>query len=109
MAVTTLAPRISQIDLRSAKPPAKQADSFYISREWKDARAMALAVGNYHCAKCGVKGRRTPQSQGPMLVVDHIKEIKDGGAKLDQDNLQVLCARCHAKKTYRARAARHQR
>ena len=32
-------------------------------------------------------------------MVDHIKPINKGGSKLDIDNLQSLCNRCHALKS----------
>jgi 5-methylcytosine-specific restriction enzyme A len=32
-------------------------------------------------------------------VVDHVKAIKDGGARLDWSNLQSLCTACHNRKT----------
>jgi 5-methylcytosine-specific restriction protein A len=35
----------------------------------------------------------------PGEVVDHIKELKDGGDPWDVDNLMTLCKSCHAKKT----------
>ena len=31
-------------------------------------------------------------------IVDHIIPIADGGAEMDVDNLQVLCAACHNRK-----------
>jgi 5-methylcytosine-specific restriction endonuclease McrA len=31
--------------------------------------------------------------------VDHIIELKDGGAPLSEDNAMSLCARCHNQKT----------
>jgi len=31
--------------------------------------------------------------------VDHIVELKDGGAELDPENCQALCVRCHQLKT----------
>jgi len=39
-------------------------------------------------------------------MVDHIREISDGGAQLDSSNLQSLCSACHAAKTARVSADR---
>jgi 5-methylcytosine-specific restriction endonuclease McrA len=39
-------------------------------------------------------------------LVDHITEIKDGGAALDIANLQSVCQSCHNKKTAAQRAKR---
>lgn len=43
------------------------------------------------CAKFGIAT--------PAVIVDHIKEISDGGSINDPDNLQSLCFACHNKKT----------
>lgn len=31
--------------------------------------------------------------------IDHIIPIEQGGAELDNDNLEATCKRCHAKKS----------
>lgn len=46
------------------------------------------------CAECDRHALVTPGE-----VVDHVKELKDGGDPWDVDNLEVLCKSCHAKKT----------
>jgi 5-methylcytosine-specific restriction protein A len=43
---------------------------------------------------CAARGRITA-----AVLVDHIKPIRDGGAILDDDNLQSLCRACHDAKT----------
>lgn len=35
----------------------------------------------------------------PSKIVGHIKEISDGGARYDEDNLQALCSACHNRKS----------
>ena len=40
------------------------------------------------------------------IVIDHIIEIKDGGDRLNQDNLQTLCLPHHNQKTAWAKAKR---
>lgn len=35
----------------------------------------------------------------PAAMVDHIKEIKDGGARLDESNVMAMCWKCHGIKT----------
>lgn len=57
-------------------------------------RAYVLSL-NPLCVHCAKKGDVTPAD-----VVDHIKPIKKGGAKLDESNLQGLCHKCHNRKTY---------
>lgn len=44
--------------------------------------------------------------QDPATMVDHIKEIKDGGSKLSLDNLQSMCLPCHNLKTAETKAQR---
>lgn len=58
-----------------------------------DIKAMR---GNW-CVQCGASGR---------IIGDHIKELKDGGAALDEKNIQLLCHPCHQRKTSKERAKR---
>lgn len=46
------------------------------------------------CRMCSQAGRVTS-----AVLVDHIQPINDGGAVLDDGNLQSLCRRCHDVKT----------
>ena len=39
-------------------------------------------------------------------MVDHVDELKDGGALLDDNNLRSLCWSCHARKTATLKRAR---
>lgn len=55
---------------------------------WTRLRRMHLAA-EPTCRMCGKAA----------ALVDHITPILDGGAVLDEDNLQSLCVKCHAKKT----------
>jgi 5-methylcytosine-specific restriction endonuclease McrA len=67
---------------------SEELSAFYKSAQWKKVRAQVLAREPF-CRAC----KRVAQ------VVDHIVEIKDGGAKVSYDNLQPLCHNCHNKKT----------
>lgn len=62
--------------------------SFYNSKEWKAVRKIAIEL-NPFCVVCN----------RPANVIDHIKEIRDGGAPLALENLQSLCHACHNKKS----------
>ncbi len=62
----------------------------YKTKAWKLARKQALYRDEGWCVIC---------KEVPAVLVDHIKEVKDGGALYALDNLQSLCAKCHAKKT----------
>jgi 5-methylcytosine-specific restriction endonuclease McrA len=53
-----------------------------------------------YCAACGAAGSEV------RLYVDHVVELKDGGAWLDPLNAQVLCGSCHNKKTAEVKQAR---
>jgi len=79
-----------------------EAQSLYESPEWRTLRALHIKR-NPLCEKCFERGRITP-----AVIVDHKVEIKDGGGRLDADNLQSLCRACHNKKTAQERAKRNQ-
>ena len=56
---------------------------------------MIVKDSNPLCVHCVKEDVVTPAD-----VVDHITPIKQGGAELDESNLQGLCHKCHNKKTY---------
>ena len=64
--------------------------AFYNSRTWRTLRKYVL-MGEPLCRDCGK----------PATVVDHIRPISDGGARLDIENLQPLCFKCHNRKSAR--------
>lgn len=80
-----------------------RARYFYGTIEWKNARNRYI---NTHplCEHCDKRGIITP---GQM--VDHIIEIEDQGDKLNPDNFQTLCNKCHSKKTYEAKRKREEK
>lgn len=65
----------------------KDAARFYNSKEWKAVRKLVLEQ-NPFCILCG----------RPADVVDHIQEIKEGGARLDLNNLRSMCHYHHNKR-----------
>ena len=73
---------------------------FYQSREWRAVRAAHLTTHPL-CVACEAAGRVVPAK-----VVDHVKPIKEGGARFDAANLQSLCVSCHNAKSARE-SARH--
>ena len=100
MGLPTLRPRIGLADVRTAALPPKVADRFYSSVEWialRD-RVRREAAGRCQAEGCGRAERR--------MFVDHIVELKDGGAPLDRSNVWLLCASHHAAKTAAERARR---
>lgn len=89
-------PRVGGMAARVAAP-AKTADSFYLSGEWRTLISDIKAARGAWCEDCGAGGR---------LFGDHIQEIRDGGALLDPKNIKLRCGGCHARKTAKAKAAR---
>lgn len=81
---------------QKARQQKKKTEAFYGKSIWKKVRGR-YARQHPLCEDCEAKGLTVP-----MYCVDHIVEIKDGGAKLDQSNLRSLCRRCHAAKTEKA-------
>ncbi len=62
----------------------------YGTKAWALSRKAALIRDSGWCVRCKEK---------PAALVDHIKEIKDGGQPFALENLQSLCVSCHGKKT----------
>lgn len=79
------------------KAAPKVAEGFYQSAEWRSLVADLKVIRGPWCEKCGAGGR---------IIGDHKVERKDGGADLDPDNVELLCMRCHNRKTAAARAKR---
>ncbi len=72
-------------------PPSKRG----YDRRWTRLRRWFLARHPL-CAHCLADGRTTTATE-----VDHVQPLRDGGARLDQTNLQALCKSCHSRKTAR--------
>lgn len=66
----------------------KERAKFYRSKQWRELRKMFL---QWHpiCVECSREA----------TVVDHITPIRLGGSKIDWNNLQPMCARCHNSKS----------
>jgi 5-methylcytosine-specific restriction endonuclease McrA len=78
----------------SAAVPRRRtpAQRFRSSAAWQ--RAVARQVARQpRCAHCDHRG-----SPDNPLTGDHIVPLALGGARLDERNLQTLCARCNAQK-----------
>lgn len=78
---------------RKAARRGKVTLAFYGTAAWKKFVTM---YKNRHplCEDCLEQGLTVP-----MYCVDHIMEIKDGGALLDEGNARSLCMKCHSRKT----------
>lgn len=75
----------------------KSNTKFYNSKAWKELRAFVLQRDPL-CIKCKKNNRYITAT-----VVDHIQNINAGGAKLNVNNLQSLCASCHNSKSSKDR------
>jgi 5-methylcytosine-specific restriction endonuclease McrA len=87
------------LDPRIVRPAPKTGDAFYDTKEWRRMRDRVRREAGGMCQwpGCTAHGR----------YVDHrVERGYDGGADLDRENLWLLCASHHAKKTAAARAAR---
>jgi len=74
----------------------EDSKKFYNSRSWRRL-STRYRSNNPLCEIC---------DEAVAELVDHIKEIKDGGCKMCEDNLQSLCSGCHNKKTADERSKR---
>lgn len=68
--------------------------AFYNSKEWKQFRKWIEGQRPKVCIMCG----------RDAYYLDHIIPISQGGKRLNPDNVQWLCVRCHAAKTNKERA-----
>lgn len=71
----------------------KDTDPFYLSVQWRRFRQWYLGRHPL-CEQCEKEGRLTRAA-----MVDHIVEIKDGGALTSESNAMSLCWKCHGIKT----------
>ncbi len=78
-------------------------NKFYNSRQWRELREMFIKQ-NPLCEWCKEEG-----SVVAADVVDHIKEIRDGGERLDENNLMSMCHAHHNQKTNWSRQKRNKR
>ena len=101
----TMRPSLRAIDTRTVKPPAKRADPELLTAEHKAWREQVLRNAGYRCEHVE-RGRRCEVRAPARLFADHIRERRDGGARLDPANGQCLCGKHHSLKTAAARAAR---
>ncbi|MFZ6813737.1 HNH endonuclease [Undibacterium sp. Rencai35W] len=77
--------------------------TFYQSVAWRTLRAAFLRLHPV-CCRCEARGVIVA-----AVVADHVLPIKDGGARLDEANLQALCVPCHNRKTASETALRARR
>ncbi len=89
------------MSLAAAREPPKVAQPWYLTPEHRLWAKTVIARAGGQCQRCSRTGVR--------LYADHIREIKDGGARLDLANGQALCPSCHTRKTNAERDRRQAR
>jgi 5-methylcytosine-specific restriction protein A len=101
----TLKSSIPRFDLSRVKPPAKQADPYYLSPEHRAWRELVIRRADGRCEWVDdgiVCGRREKR-----MFANHIVEIRDDPSRrLDPTNGNCLCGRHHTLWTNRQRQAR---
>lgn len=97
----TLPSRLGRAVARLKLPP-KTAEPFYRSAAWRQLVEDRKLDADYFAAKA--RSRR-----GERLILDHVIELKDGGAALDPANTKWLTFSEHQVKTAKSRARRAQR
>ena len=71
----------------------EKTNRFYKSVEWQRVRSVAFMRDNGLCQRCKSKGMIER-----ARVVHHIEEVKaDWSKRLDLDNLESVCHKCHNK------------
>ncbi len=91
--------RLGGVPPRLTAPP-KAVDPFYRSPEWIGLVAEVKRERGAKCEDC--------PATGVVLIGDHVRELKDGGAPLDKNNVRLRCVPCHNRKTAQTRRARLQ-
>lgn len=99
--------RLASLDTRTVMPAPKTAQPLYDTSEHRAWRDAVIARAGARCeatTKTGDRCRKAAPAH--RMFADHIRELADGGARLDLVNGQCLCGSHHAVKTARERAAR---
>lgn len=81
------------------RPAPKVAEPFYQSKAWLQLKARRRLDSDYFAALARRRG-------GERVILDHVRERKDGGADLDPLNTEWLTFTEHQRKTAKARAKR---
>lgn len=96
--LTNIKPQLGSIGPR-LRPPPKITEQFYSSPEWRALVARRKRDPDHAAAQRRAK-------PGERLILDHIKERRDGGAEFDPANTAWLTMSEHAAKTAKAKGRR---
>ncbi len=70
----------------------KELHRFYKSIQWKVARTIKIQEANGRCERCGVLGEEVHHN-----IRLTVQNVMDTMISLNQDNLELLCKKCHNK------------
>jgi 5-methylcytosine-specific restriction endonuclease McrA len=68
----------------------KELHRFYKSVAWQVAREIKIRDVNGKCEKCGALGEEVHH-----IIKLTIHNVKDPAISLNQENLELLCKKCH--------------
>ncbi|MGC1303771.1 MAG: HNH endonuclease signature motif containing protein [Caulobacteraceae bacterium] len=98
--------RLQTLDARRVGTVPKSADPLYQSGDYRVWREAVIAKAGGRCEAVDAGQRCSKAQPRHRMFADHVKEVRDGGARFDPANGQCLCGAHHTAKTARARAAR---
>jgi DNA-binding CsgD family transcriptional regulator len=98
----SLPPRVGSLEGRTGSLP-KETAPFYLTPEW---RALVERIITIRSRRCQDPKCKSPDCTNRRIFGDHIKELKDGGAPLDPDNILLRCSSCHVLKGNRGGSLR---
>jgi 5-methylcytosine-specific restriction protein A len=78
--------------LQKSEPRASASARGY-DHEWRKFREWYANVKPAICVRCEAA------LESKLMHLDHIIPIEQGGARLDENNVQWLCETCHNEKT----------
>ncbi len=74
----------------------KALHNFYKSKEWALARQIKIMDANGRCERCGALGEEVHHK-----IRLTVKNVNNPQISLNQDNLELLCKKCHNKEHHR--------
>jgi 5-methylcytosine-specific restriction enzyme A len=100
----TLRHKVAPASRVKVRQPQKTVDPFYMSVPW---RALMEGIIKQRGRRCEDTDHDLSRPRtGIRIFGDHIRELKDGGAPLDQNNILLRCGACHTRKTAASRGDR---
>jgi 5-methylcytosine-specific restriction endonuclease McrA len=97
--IPTFRPRFGSFRrTEAAQPRASSHERGYGSAAWQRVRKAVIARDGGCCRECGKVCRRAGDSQ-----IDHVvaKPVSEAAEATPLSGLQLLCRRCHSRKTAR--------